>query len=402
MPLFNYKAKRPDTQTVEGRISAENEEMAIELLTQQGLLPIKVLPVEDGAQGVLGTFADQVHRKDVYLFSKQLVSLLKGGVALLQALEILERQTKSRALKGVISKIVAAVRDGNSFSQAMSSFPKVFSPLFVAMVKVGEESGNLKDVLRNVTEYQQRQEELVNKVQGALIYPTIMSCVGMGTVIFVLTYVMPKIVGLLNGLNTELPWPTKMLLKLSGLFAGNNLWIVICVLMLGVILTWWSNLAKQDKLKSFISLKMPVVGDLLTRVDIARFCRTMEILLKGGIPILRSIALATPVVNNAILRQDLSQSLEALSSGDSLARSLQNSRWLPPMMLSLISVGEESGSLAEALGDVADIYESETNEWLKMMTTLLEPLMILVIGGVIGFLVMAMLLPIFQIDVFAR
>jgi type II secretory pathway component PulF len=402
MPSYVYKAKKESAETVLGQVSAENQEQALELIHQLGLLPVSIEESAAGGQMVGEIKNTKVKSKEIYIFSRQMANLIKSGVPLLQALEIIGRQTKNQQLIRVIEDIMTGVRHGRSFSWCLSDYPNIFSPLYVAMVRAGEESGNLKEMLLRMAEHQQSQEEIASKVRSALIYPAFMLTIGILTVIFILTFVMPRLSGLFADLGQNLPWPTVVVLKLSAAIRAAGVWGIGALLFLVFTISQWAGTQGGRIAVSRVVLSVPFLRTFFLKMDLARFCRTLALLLKSGLPIIRSIEIAVPTLNNNFVKRDILQCVQGLTAGQSLGACLRQSALIPDMMSQLISVGEESGSLTEALSDIADSYEQEIGESTKFMTTLLEPIMILSVGLVIGFIVFAMLLPIFQMDLLAH
>lgn len=401
MSSYVYKAKKENAQTVVGQIMAQSEEEAIELISRQGLLPISVAERRVPGQG-LTPETTRVKGRELYLFSRHLVSLLKGGISLLRALDICAQQTTDPRLKAILQKVTMIVRDGGSFSESLAGYPQVFSPLYVAMVKVGEESGNLKEMVRAITEHQRGQEELALKIRNALIYPVLMLTVGVLTVIFILTFVMPRITALMAASGQALPLPTQILMKLSAGLQSSWWWLILVIFVFSLVIIEWGKTVSGRMALNRLFMSLPGLGEFLKKAQLGRFCRTLELLLKSGVAILRALQLTTPLISHRPLQEEFQRLQQDLAAGSSLAQNLKNSKLIPTFMVNLISVGEESGNLSEALADVADHYELETNESIKTATTLIEPCLILLVGLVIGFLVMAMLLPVFQIDAFGR
>ncbi len=401
MPTFLYKAKSRAAETVDGRISAANREEALEKIHRMNLIPVSIREAV-GGEGGGGTRNLRVRASDLFLFSRQLVRLLRAGMPLLRALEVLAAQTKSAALRKVIRRLADAVRGGSSFSEGLAAFPRIFSPLYVTMVAAGEESGNLKEALADITRHQRRQAEIRGRLRMAVVYPVLMLAFGVGTVVFILTYVMPKITGLFENFRQALPWSTRLVMRVSdGLLHG---WPVILAVAAGLVVLTGRFLRSPvgRRILHRWQIRTPVLGPLWMKVETARFCRTLEMLLRSGIPIVRAIQIAMPILGNDVLRRSLDRCHRQLIAGGSFGKSLQAEGLFPPLMGHLISVGEESGTIAETLGDVASAFEEETGEWIKVLTTLMEPLMIVLVGGVVGFVVVAMLLPVFQLDIMAQ
>ncbi len=402
MPAYLYKAKKESAETVVGTVDAENQDEAIELIHGLGLLPIAIEESTSDGQLIRTVKNVKVKSRETYLFSRQMASLIKSGVPLLQALEVISRQTRDKKFAHIIKEVIFGVRNGRSLSACLGEYPQVFSALYVAMVRAGEESGHLREMLLRMSEHQKKQEEISSKVRSALAYPSFMFLVGISTVIFILTFVMPRISVMFKDLGQSLPWPTQVVMGVSRLMQTSGVWGLCAVLLLGVLINRWAQSQRGRVALSRSVLIIPVVRNFFVRMDIARFCRTLSLLLESGLPILRAIEVAVPTLDNSYLKRDILLSVQGLTAGDSLGVCLRRSEIIPEMVSQLIAVGEESGSLVESLTDIAESYEQDINESTKFLTTLLEPVMILSIGIVIGFLVFAMLLPIFQMDLLAQ
>lgn len=402
MTTFVYKAKNRTTQTVSGQINAQNQEEAVDLITQLGLLPVSVVEQSVIENKALLSKPRKVRNRELYTFTKQLANLVRSGTSLLRSLEILTEQTQSIYLKSVIRSIAQGVKNGKAFSACLSDFPYIFSSLYVTMVNAGEEAGNIHDMLYSLATYLKKQEEIITKVRSALAYPLLMMAVGMGTVYFILTFVLPKMSGLFTNLGNTLPLPTVILLSLSTLLSKYTLWILLAVAGITFALYNFFRSYQGRYILSQMVLKFPLFGELILKSELARFCSTVELLLKSGVPILRSLQIAIPILGNDLLKEKFLKCKNDLTAGGSLGKSLKDTAGIPLMVGHLITVGEESGNLPDVLGEIAETYEQETGEQIKIMTTLLEPVMILLIGSIIGFIVFSILLPIFQIDVLAK
>ncbi len=402
MPTYVYKAKNNAAQTIAGRLSAHNQDDAVEAVHQLGLVPIAV--EEETAQGVLVSHihAGNVRSKDLYAFTKQLAGLVKSGVALLRGLELISRQPKNPYFAKTIADLALGVKAGRSFSSCLADYPAIFSPLYVAMVHAGEEMGNMKDMLAQIAAFQKRQEEISGKVKSALVYPMIMLGVGVLTVAFILTFVMPRIAGIFSDASQHLPWPTVIVLSISRFL--KIFWVPLGLgVTAGVVMiNRWRQTSKGQITVGRFLLTVPAVKDLVIKADLARFVRTLHLLLQSGLPLVQAIEIAIPTIENPLLRQDLFICAQGLTAGHNLGSCLRNSTLIPDLMTQSLTVAEESGSLNDALADIADTYEADVEEAARLLTTLLEPLMILAIGLVVGFIIFAMLLPIFSMDILAR
>jgi len=406
MTTFFYTAKKNTAETVTGQITAEDQEEAIELINQLGFLPVSVEEQVSGENNKNSDFSNEdlrtkkkIKTKELYIFSRQLANLLKAGVPILRSLDIIEEQTQNHFLKKIIAQVAKDIKNGKTLSESLKVFPNVFSFLYITMVRAGEESGNLREMLVSIANYQRRQEEILSKVRTALVYPMVMAVVGLATIWFVLVFVLPKMAGLFQNMGDALPLPTAILLGMSDIL--GKWWMVI---LLGILAGVFSlkRFFQSDQgrvLMSRFLLKMPLFGEIILKAELARFCRTLLLLFKSGVSIVRAIPIVIPILSNELIKKQLAQCNEDLTSGGSFGESLKRSTAMPAMMGHLIAVGEESGNLNEVLGEIAGTYEQETDENIKIMTTLLEPIMILGIGLAVGFIVFAILLPIFQMDV---
>ena len=402
MPTYTYKAKNASAQTVTGSIYANNRDEAIEKITQKSLHPIIV---EEGAlkqgssnQGV----RRKIRKKDIYVLSRQLAGLIKAGIPILQALNMLAQQEKNETFRNVLQSLAQGVKDGRPLSECLGDHPVLFSPFYLSMIRVGEEGGNLKEVLKRLSEYQQRQEELSSKVRVAMAYPLLMFFAGIATVTFILTFVLPKITELFSNMSEELPLITKVVVGISEFIRGGWFWIVPLLLALVFILKKWHATQPGRRTVHQFQLRIPLVGEFILKAELARFANTLELLLSNGISIVKALNISIPIANNELIKEALAKAQQDLTEGGSLSASLKKSAVIPEMMANIIAVGEETGSLEVTLHEITETYEQETNEAIKTMTTLIEPIMILIVGGIVGAIVIAMLLPIFRIDVLAQ
>ncbi|MCK4248442.1 MAG: type II secretion system F family protein, partial [Candidatus Omnitrophica bacterium] len=404
MPTFKYRAKN-GSKNIEGLLVARDREDAVEKLHQMNYIPVRIEQTTQDADKnqskARWLFLNRVRSRDITLFSRQLASLTKSGVGILSALTIIARQSSNPLFKNILNDIQNEVKNGNELSSAIARHPKTFSPLYIAMVRSGEASGMLEEILVKLADYRQKQDEIFSRVRSALAYPVLMGFVGTGTIFFMLTFVMPRLRRVFERVGQELPLPTQILLSISSILQQ---WWVVILIVLGVIILLIKQGAKTDIQKNFISrlqLRLPIVGSFIHKNELARFSRTLELLIRSGIPILKAIGITAPIVHNELIKTELKNTQQELEQGGSLGNSLQGSKLFPEFMTSLIIVGEKSGGMDEALAEVATSYERDTDEAIKMMISLLEPIMILVMGIIVGFIVIAMLLPIFQMDVMA-
>jgi len=406
MNTYKYRAKKDPVNIVEGRIEARCEEEAVEKISQMGYIPVQVTEEKGaGAEARLKPppkLAVRLKSREITVFTRELSSLLKSGVPILDALNIIAEQSENASLKTILQSIHDAVKEGSTLSSALSVYPRVFSQLYLAMIRTGENSGMLPAVLMRIVEYRSQQEEMMARVRTALAYPVLMGIVGMATVIFMLTFVMPRLMAIFLSAEQELPLPTRILITISSGLRQWWPWILFGAVFLIVILKRQIKTKAGMVLLSYFYLHLPVFGRFIAKAELARFSRTLELLVKSGIPILSALEVATPVLGNEIIREHLQKSYKELEQGGSLGKSLKRCQFIPVFMSNLIIVGEESGRLDAALGEVAAIYERDTDEAIKVLSSLLEPAMILAMGLIVGFIVVAMLLPLFEINLMVK
>ncbi len=424
MPEFLYRAKKGPTEVVNGHVEAATLDEAVEKLDQMGLFPIhldevtaemkekaaaapapakkaRAMAPSAPAPAKAGLFS-HVKSSEITMFGRQLASLIKSGVPILRALWIIGEQTQNPRFRAFLDDAQAEINNGKTLSAVLSSYPKLFPPIYVALVRTGEDSGNLQEAMLRISDYRQRQEEILSRVRTAMAYPLLMALTGVGTIIFMLTYVIPKLTSLFSNLGSALPLPTRILMKISHAMQNPWLWggIAAAVLLAVVIVRLRPEQTKYAW--SVVSLKLPVVRSFAMKADLARFSRTFELLIKSGLPILRAIEIAVPVLDNRVLRRELEKAREDLAGGGSLGKSLRETGTFPLFMTNLITVSEESGRLDEAMAEIAQFYERETDEAIRIMTSLMEPLMILVMGLIVGFIVIAMMLPMFELNMIVK
>ncbi|MFH1640634.1 MAG: type II secretion system F family protein [Candidatus Omnitrophota bacterium] len=401
--IYDYCAKEGPNEIKKGFIEAGSEKEAIEKISQLGLIPIEILEHVSSAEP---KDVSQVKRKgkvksrEITIFSRQLASLIKSGVPILDGLDIISEQSENQHFKHILKEVHKSIKEGATLSSSLGEYPEAFSSLYIAMIRVGEDSGALPQVLLSIAEYRAKQEEMLSRFRMAMAYPILMAAVGIGTVVFMLTFVIPRLTRIFVNMGQELPVPTRILISVSGVLRQWWLWVII---LLVVLIIRRQARKKSAKLSlSILKLRLPVFGKLILKAELSRFTRTLGLLIKNGIPILKGLEIAIGVVDNELIKNNLMQSIKKLEQGGSFGKSLRQSNIFPVFLTNLITVGEESGRLEEALNEVSSVYERDTDESIRTMASLLEPLMILIMGLIVGFVVVAMLLPIFEINVMAR
>lgn len=404
MPLFIYKAKKGPTEIIEGNIEAESESSALAKLYQLGYYPISISKEGEGARpssSALYLFR-RVKLHDLSIFTRQLSDLLDSGLTLHNALNVIYRQTESRSFQPIIGDIRDQVRDGRPFSEALKRYPDIFSSLYISMVRSGETGGMLEGILDRLAGFSEAQERLQTKVKSALAYPFVMASVGLITIVVLITFVIPKIVAMFEDLGQTLPIPTAILVNISRFFI-NYWYLVIGFIALALFIITRITRTEEGRIAiDRLKLGLPITGNLIKKAEIARFSRTLGTMLQNGVPMLESLEVVGATMQNAVLKKDVLMTFRDVRDGKSLSNSLSLRKFFPIFATNMIAVGEEGGNIEKSLFKVADSYERETDNVIKVMTSLLEPFLILTMGLIVGFIVISMLLPIFQINIIAR
>jgi len=413
MPKFAYTAKKGPEEIVEGEIVADNLDQVVRELDTMGLIPVNIdelgreqpetkpkEPKEERAPVVRNR---KIRSKDIDAFTWQLASLVKASVPILRALTLISQQTDNQNLKVVVNDLKNRVKDGKTLSEAMGRYPKQFNNLFLSMVQSGERGGVLDEVLYKVAEHREKEQMMRRKIQSALAYPMVMLVVGIGTVFVMLTFFMPKFVGIFDRMGRELPLPTQVLINISEFMQMYWIWFIGVIGFAFIVFGRMQPGGKKKFFFDMVKLHTPIVKQFVRDAEIAKFCRTLGMLLKNGLPVYESLALATRTLDNEVLRRQLEvTSKDIVNQGATLSASLKKVKVFPNFAINMIAVGEEGGRLEESLSGVAEAYEKEVDQAISVLTSLLEPLLILFIGGIVGGIVFAMLLPIFDIGVSAK
>jgi len=396
MPVFIYRAKDGPGRTVEGEISAESVAAAVAAVDAMGYSPVWVR--EKPAGQPAGVFRRRrASRRDITVFTRQLATLTRSHVPILKALATIGAQTENEELRRVIGGLEAAVREGKMLSEAMGQYPRHFSDLFISMVRAGEWSGHLDTILLRLAAAREQEEEMRRKVQTATAYPLLVLGVGLVTVFVLLAFFMPRVVALFRDYSS-LPLPTRWLIGVSGIFSGYWPWMVLGGL-LG--LAMWRRLISSESGRLIVDrlkLRLPLIGTLVLGSEIGRFARTLGLLINAGVTIDKALELSAYALGNRALREEvLAIRRSAIQQGMVLSDGLRRSRLFPSFVANMTAVGEETGCLDETLNEVASFYEGEVEHQTRLVISFIEPVLILVVGGIVGLIVAAMLLPIFNL-----
>ncbi|MCS7264897.1 MAG: type II secretion system F family protein [Armatimonadetes bacterium] len=408
MPTFAYVARTPQGQLSQGTIDAPDERTAIQQLRQQGLV-VTSLRQQGGAARVaaaqpqrmsLGVAISRVKLRDMALFCRQLATLINAGVSLVRALAVLERQTQNPRLKFIIRQLTRNVEDGMALSRAMAQFPGTFSNLFIGMVRAGEVGGVLDETLQRMATFLEKDLELRRKVKSAMTYPTLVIIFALAIVIFLSVWIVPKFMQLFADLGVKedkFPLPTLIMKRFSEFLINKWYFLVGGVVAFFVAFSIFIRTRFGKKVYDWLKLKVPILGPINHKIVLARFARTFGTLMGSGVPILQAMDTTAGAIDNEILSKAIMEARMAIREGERIADPLERSRLFPPMVVHMISVGEETGALDQMLEKVADFYESEVDAALHALASTIEPVMIVVLGVIVLFILLSVFLPLITI-----
>ncbi len=405
MPVFEYIGIDAKGKRVSGTVDGEHERAARQKLRRMGVFPT-TLDVEGeskqkvglGMQVNVSKYLQRVKPAEVALMTRQLSTLLASNIQLVDALNALLDQIENPKLKNILTKVRDRVTEGSKLSDAMKAHPKVFGDMYTNMINAGESSGALDIVCVRLADFMEGQNKLRGKVVGAMIYPAIMSVVGLGLMTMLLTFVVPKVTKIFDDVGATLPLPTKILMGLSN--GLTNYWYVF-VIAIPILIYLIRRYVRTQKGKEWWDRKLltlPLFGRINRLVIVARFSRTLATLLASGVPLLNALDIVKNIITNTKLRAVIEQTRDNVREGASIAEPLKKSGEFPPLVTHMIAIGEKTGDLERMLERVADAYDADVDATLSTLTTLLEPIMILVMAGVVSFIVLSILLPIMQLN----
>lgn len=409
MPVYDYTAYDAKGKTISGIIDADGAAAARQKIRTSGYYPVELREVVDGVAqaGDRGRrpFAQRFTRirpVEVSIMTRQLATLIGAGFPLVSALDSLISQTNKPALKKIVAGIKESVVEGTPFAKALGKYPNIFSSIYVNMVDAGESSGTLEIVLERLADIMEKQEALKNRMITAMIYPILILMISAVIISFMLIYVTPKIMSMFESLKQELPLPTQILIAISELF--QSYWWALVLLVIAALLGLRA-IGKSKEGRRWMDthvLGMPLFGSLIRRMAAARFSRTLGSLLENGISMLPALGIVQNIVGNVFISQSIANASEEVGKGQGLGKSLDKDGAFPPMAIQMIQVGEQSGNLEEMLNKVADVFEKEVETTAMRLTALVEPVMILVMACLVTFIVLAICLPIFEMNQLIR
>lgn len=414
MPVFEYKALNEAGRAVSGLKEADSAKTLRALLRKDGVFLTDVLGQVDAARAANGAAPaskdidfrrltrGRITTEDIAVTTRQLATLLGAGVTLVEALTALVDQVEKERLKRILSDVKQRVNEGGSLADALFQHQRVFGPLYVNMIRAGEHSGALDAVLLRLADFTEGQAKLRQRILGTMLYPAIMMVIGGGILIMLMTVVVPKVTKIFETMQVTLPWTTRLLIWVSN--GLQTWWFILLPLLAGSVVTfvWWTRSPKGKPLWDRKVLRAPLIGNMVRMLSIARFSRTLATLLKSGVPLLNAMDIVKNVVTNSVLVEVVEKARDSIREGESIANPLKRSGEFPPLVYHMIAIGERSGQLEDMLVSVADSYETQVNVRIGALTALLEPLMIVAMGGVIAFVAFSILMPILQLNTVIR
>lgn len=394
---FNYTARdTASNKQVHSTVKAESEKAAAKLLMAQGLMPLKIVSKDDDTN-FLSKLSNRVTTKDRVIFTRQLATLINAGLPLTQSLHTVRDQTINKKLQSIAQDIITSIEGGSSLSNAFAKHPEVFNDVFIALVSAGEASGTLDKALERIADQQEKDAEIMAKVKGAMVYPLIVGFVMVGVIIFMLVTVVPQVGKLYKDLHQELPMLTQVMVMAADFI--QHFWYVVLVAV-GLAIYFGRAWTKTDDGRSTIDLmklNIPLFGALFRKLYMARFARTAETLMNTGVPILETLNITKRAVNNVHIAGAVERAAEKVKGGKALSLALKSEDYVLPLVPQMISIGEQSGGIDAMLGKAATFYENELDQTIKSISTMIEPILMVLLAGMAGVMIGAVLFPIYAL-----
>jgi type IV pilus assembly protein PilC len=397
---FSYKVRDKAGKLVEGKLEAENAQLVVSKLRSMGYVPIEIEQQSSKSLSKdikIPFLSDRIKLKDVQVFSRQFATMISSGLSMLRSLYILAEQTESEPLAAVVNQVRMDVERGASLSSALAKHPKAFNRLYVAMVRAGEAGGVLDSVLQRLATTIEKQVELRRKVKSAMTYPAVVSALVLLLVTAMMLFVVPMFQNIFSALGGKLPLPTEILIKVSNVV--RKLWFIVFAAEAAAVYAFrrWINSEAGRKRWDTIKLKAPVFGPLAQKTALARFGRTLSALVRSGVPILESLDIVCETAGNEVVAEAVRDTQQQVKRGEPLSKRLEEHAVFPPMVVQMMAVGEETGALDEMLDKIADFYDQEVEATVNALTSLIEPILIVIMGVVIGGMIIALYLPMFSV-----
>mgnify|MGYP000970764516 FL=1 len=396
MKKFTYEARDKATgNIVKSLVQAESESEAAKALTAQGYMPLSIKEEVEG--GWLARFTNRISSKDKIIFSRQLATLIGAGLPLTQSLHTVFEQTANKKMQEIVQEIIADVEGGKTLSSAFGKHPEVFNKIFIALVTAGEASGTLDDALKRIADQQEKDAAMVSKIRGAMVYPGIVLAVMVAVGVFMMVTIVPQVAKLYSDMKKTLPVLTSILIGISN-FVINFWWLTLILLALAIFFArQYIRTEAGSRLLDNLKLNMPPFKGMFRRLYMARFTRMGQTLLVTGVPMLDMLAIAAEGVNNAVVAEEITRAAGKVQSGKALSAALQTEDYILPMVPQMIKIGEQSGRIDEMMGKTAQAYEDELDEEIQAISTMIEPIMMVILAIFAGVLIGAVLFPIYSL-----
>ncbi|PID52656.1 MAG: hypothetical protein CR972_00730 [Candidatus Moraniibacteriota bacterium] len=396
---FKFKARTQEGEIKRGDIEAIDRESATKLLQKSGMVPVSIREIKrsESMSATIERLTSSVSQKDLLLFYRQLSTLVGAKIPIAPALRTIHNQTENAQLRVVVAEVVADVEDGISISESFSKHKNIFTPLSINMIKAGEVSGSLQDAIDFVAESAENNYQMKGKIRGALMYPLFVIAVAIVIGFVTMTWILPKLTVVIKDLQAEVPWYTQVMINIGDFM--QMYWWAVLIVIFGIIGSGVYYIRSEDGNKEWdrMKLRIPVVGELFRYVYITRFSENLSVLLKGGIPIVRSLIIVADVVDNIVYKNIILKAAQDVKTGGDINSEFFKHEEFPPMVSSMIKIGEETGRISEILDDVSRFYKSEVDQITRDFSSIIEPILIVGLGIGVGILVMAVLLPVYNI-----
>ena len=393
--VFKWTGKSPQGAVMKGELTASSREEVQTYLRRQRIVPTDI---SQKTKPLLGSFGGNVKDKDLVIFTRQFATMIGAGLPLVQALEILSKQTENKFFAKSIGDIKNDVEGGATFADALKKFPKIFSELYSNMVAAGETGGILDTILVRLATYIEKAQKLKRKVKGAMVYPTVVVTIAIMVIAIIMIFVVPTFSKMFATLGGTLPMPTQLIIKISNFLGGIGGLITLgSIIGIIVFIVQFRRTETGQVVTDKIFLRLPVFGILFKKVAVAKFTRTLGTLVSSGVPILDGLNITAKTAGNKVIEKAVLEVRQGVSEGKTIAEPLSESKVFPPMVTQMIAVGESTGALDNMLGKIADFYDDEVDQAVANLTSMIEPLLMVFLGGTVGFIVVAMYLPIFKL-----
>lgn len=394
MPVFEYKGKTLAGAAVQGQLKAANRAELERVLRQNRILVSSISKKAPDLQIRIGT---GIKRVEVSRFTRQFATMIGAGLPMVQCLEIQANQLENKELAKIINNVKESVSGGATLSEALARHPKVFDPLYTNMVEAGEVGGALDAILNRLAVYREKADQLIRKVKGAMMYPSVIVVVATAVTVGMLTFIVPVFSKMFGGLGAELPMPTQVVLQISNFLQDNFIYLIVGLIGAIVGFIAWRKTPTGALATDRALLMTPVLGNLIRKSSVARFTRTLGTLLASGVSIIEAMEITAKTAGNLVIANAINKSVIAIAEGDTITGPLKESGVFPPMVTQMIAVGEKTGDLDQMLNKIADFYDEEVDEAVSALTSVIEPIIIVLMGIIIGGILIAMYLPMFDI-----